>query len=676
MGTPGPVLVPRSARRTHTPRPGGRAATLLTLGLLLPLCSSLARASGEDLAPPSPREVGHSTAAWAAADLEALAEAPVWRALLHQARRRIDRSTREAFEEARFFYAADGARRPELELAATLEAINAADPERRRAARCRFPARHLFLAEHGLTSAERGKCPELDAWREAIGPIELTLIFPEAFLGNPSSMFGHTLLRFDPAGADASRGAEAMLGWTLDYTADAGQDIGFLYMLRGLFGGYRGQWSIAPYFEKTRVYNDWQDRDIWEYPLRMAPEARERVLLHVWELREVRLPYYFFTQNCSEKLLEILEVGWPDLGRGGGMPPTVTPVDTLRAMAQQAPDAVGPPRLRPSPATRLQDALDALGRDEAALAEDLALGRATPDSPRLAERPALERARLLTLAYDLLRHSTLTNRAEIEAARARSNALLRARSRLAGVAPPEPELKSLERTPPHEGHGTARVQLAGGLQDRDGFIELRAMPAFHTGLDAPGGFAEGGEIKFLDTALRIYPERERVRLHELVLLDITTASPWRPPFRPLAWHSEIGLRTRMVSKERGRGLEAVPIFRAQGGLGAALAPAPRLHLYAFGELVLEVAPALEGNASAGPLLRTGVSWSTRRGAYTIRLEGIAGGLLGRDPSAWLGGKLEQRVTLGRNWSATLGGHFERAYGVGHFEGRIGLVRYF
>jgi hypothetical protein len=238
------------------------------------------------------------------------------------------------------------------------------------------------------------------------------------------------------------------------------------------------------------------------------------------------------------------------------------------------------------------------------------------------------------------------------------------------------ELLHLHRIAPDQGHGTARALLSGGIQDRDGFIELRLMPAYHTNIDAPGGFAEGGEIKVLETAARYYPELNRVRLHELILLDVSSASPWRRPFRPLAWHAEIGLRTRLVSKERGRGLATAAIFRMQGGIGAAVAPLAGLHLYSFAEAVLEAAPDIEGNAAAGPLARAGLSWSTSRGGYTVVLEGVAGALIGRDPSAWLGAKLEQRISLGRKWSAVFGGHFERAYHVGHFEGRVGLIRYF
>jgi hypothetical protein len=408
----------------------------------------------------------------------------------------------------------------------------------------------------------------------------------------------------------------------------------------------------------------------------MSPEAIELVLLHVWEMEGVGLPYFFFTRNCSEYLLEILSVGWPRLGRGGGFPPTHTPVDTLRAMQAIAPDAVGEPTLRASPATRLQEALGAMDREQANLVEALAAGRSGPDDPALDALAPEARGRVLVLAHDLLRHMVLARRIPAEVGRERSSRLLRARSRLGGRATPEPPITRLERVPPDRGHRTARVVAGGGIQDREGFVELRALPAFHTALDAPGGFAEGGEIRFLETAVRYYPELDRVRLHELVALDVTTASPWRRPFRPLAWHAQLGLRTRMVSKSRGRGLETTSIFRGRGGIGAATAPRRGLHLYAFGELAVEAGPGLEGNGAAGPLARVGASWSSAAGRFTLRAEGLAGGLFGEDAWASLRGELEGRVSLGRDWSLSASGAFDRAYDVGHFEGRIGLIRYF
>lgn len=669
MGRPG------SARaRRATPTGPAPIARRVAVGALFPALALFLALSLLALALLATRPAAADPSE-ATADLDAVAEERLWRALLHQARHRLGRRARASLRDAGFFLHPDGGRDPKAELLATIEAMGGGD-DAARAARCRFPARHRFLARRDLVPGTRGACPELDAWRERIGPVRLTLVFPEAFLGNPSSMFGHTLLRFDPEGLDPDVPGEALLGWTLDYTADPGDDPLPVYLTKGLFGGYLGRFGLAPYYEKIRVYSDWQDRDIWEYPLGLSPEAVEDVLLHVWEMRDGGLPYVFFTRNCSEYLLEMLEIGWPGLGRGGGFPPAVTPVDTLRAMAAMSPDAVGAPRLRPSPATRLQDALARLEPAAADRIEALAAGRLAPGDDAFETAPVEARARALSLAHDLLRHRAQAGRVDREVARSRSNALLRARARLR--IPPEPPrpLAHVERVPPHEGHRTARVALGAGVQDRDAFVELRGLPAFHTLLDAPGGFAEGGEIRFLETAARYYPELRRVRLHELVLLDVTTASPWRRPFRPLAWHTDLGLRTRMISRERGDGLEARAFFRLQGGAGAALAPRPRLLLYGFGGFALEASPSIEGNAAIAPLARAGASWSTRGGRLTFRAEGLAGGFLGRDPSEWLRGQLDARVGLARDWSLVLGGHFERAYDVGHFEGRLSLVRYF
>jgi hypothetical protein len=487
-------------------------------------------------------------------------------------------------------------------------------------------------------------------------------------------MFGHTLLRFDPVRSIGTSRRNPLLGWALDYMANSQGQVGAIFLIKGLVGGYRGRFSLTPYYQKIQVYGDWQDRDIWEYPLHMEPEARERILLHVWELRDVTLQYFFFTQNCSEKLLEVLEVGWPYLGRGGGFPPAVTPVDTLRAIGEYG-DTLGEPILRPSPATALQDAMQEFSRRDARLVEALAVGRIGVNDSSLVRLDPELRAQVLTLSYDLLRHHYLADQISEDESRSRSRELLVARSQI----PLRSQIKvgkiSGNRIRPDHGHRTARVGLGGGIQDDKAFVELHFQPAYHTALDAPGGFAEGGVIKALETRVRYFPELNRVRLHEFVLLDVSTASPWRSPFRPIGWHLDLGLRTRLFAS-KGHGLETAGIFRAQGGVGAALAPARGLHIYGFGELVLEAAPDIRGKISIGPILRSGFSYTTPEGSYTLHMEGIAGVLTGPHSDPWFKAQINQRVSISENWSAVLNTSYERTYGVDFFEARLGLVRYF
>jgi hypothetical protein len=60
--------------------------------------------------------------------------------------------------------------------------------------------------------------------------------------------------------------------------------------------------------------------------------------------------------------------------------------------------------------------------------------------------------------------------------------------------------------------------------------------------------------------------------------------------------------------------------------------------------VIEARPGPEGDAVAGPLVRAGLSWSSAKSGYTLRLEGIAGALAGKDTSAWLSLEFEQRIS--------------------------------
>ena len=63
------------------------------------------------------------------------------------------------------------------------------------------PARYRWLkARLGFDPARliEQPCPRLWSWEAELNPGRVTLIFPAAYINNPSSMFGHTLIRFDP----------------------------------------------------------------------------------------------------------------------------------------------------------------------------------------------------------------------------------------------------------------------------------------------------------------------------------------------------------------------------------------------------------------------------------------------------------------------------------------------
>src|SRR5690606_18640561 len=106
----------------------------------------------------------------------------------------------------------------------------------------------------------------------------------------------------------------ALLSYALNFGAFIeGDDNSILYAWRGLMGGYPGLFALVPYREKLSEYNRLENRDLWEYRLNLTAEETTRMVEHVWELKQIRFDYFFFDENCSYRLLELLEIARPGL---------------------------------------------------------------------------------------------------------------------------------------------------------------------------------------------------------------------------------------------------------------------------------------------------------------------------------------------------------------------------
>ena len=79
-------------------------------------------------------------------------------------------------------------------------------------------------------------------------------------------MFGHTFLRVN------SSYNSKLLSYAINYAANADKktENGFLFAIKGLFGGYYGKYNMLPYYEKLKQYRDTEQRDIWEYNLNLT----------------------------------------------------------------------------------------------------------------------------------------------------------------------------------------------------------------------------------------------------------------------------------------------------------------------------------------------------------------------------------------------------------------------
>ncbi len=513
-----------------------------------------------------------ATDPWDEAEIEAAA-APLWQRLLH-----IGADGRSRIDSPQAFLAPGAGDVAVAELRAALQALAAGDAD----FACRFPARTGYLRQHFLQRARswpQPDCPRYRAWREALPDARLTLVFASAYLNNPSSMFGHTLLRLDHA--DGS----PLLSRAVNFAARTRDSQGIAYAWKGLTGGYPGQYGIYPYYDKVRDYARIENRDLWEYELALEPAAIDRLLAHLWELRELHFDYYFLDENCSYQLLALLEVARPDLDLTGPFRVWASPVATIRHLRAQ-PGLVTTVRHRPALHSQLQAGL---ARLDAAQAADLAGYLAGGDWP--AGHAPAQQARLAELAHDWAWYQQ-QNRAWISGrlpadqqaglARLSRDALAR-RSRLpAGPAPDTPAPPEPDRGHPGERWSAGPVWQQG----RGRALLLGWRPVQHDLLDPLAGYAPGAAIEVLSLALSA--DQERLRLHEAALIRIDSRAPRDRWFQPWSWRVTAGFE-RPDWSVPGHG-------RLGGGIGLSWGRSLALDALLLGDLLL--GPRLGGDRAA------------------------------------------------------------------------------
>ncbi len=265
-----------------------------------------------------------------------LANEREWHLLLHYRANLFGGYTSEQ-DDPGFFLSPDGKTDPQAELDATLRQFFSAEliGRSKQPAQCAFVARYAWLQERlGFDPAQLPPmpCERFERWIEEFHARSITLVFPSAFMNNPASMFGHTLLRVDQEGQTPHT---RILAYTINFAADVPKDEGLAYPIRGIFGGYSGYFSTIPYYLKVQEYRDIENRDIWEYRLNFDGPQIRRLLMHAWELGNASFDYFFFKENCSYHLLSLLEFADPSLRLTEKFRFWTIPADTVRLLADQ-----------------------------------------------------------------------------------------------------------------------------------------------------------------------------------------------------------------------------------------------------------------------------------------------------------------------------------------------------
>lgn len=448
----------------------------------------------------------------------------------------------------------------QAELDAFLAAARIANPNQPdEHPRCRFPARadwvHRNAPQEAATWPEQ-PCPALTEWLTALDTGQVTLVFASDYLNNPSSMFGHTLLRLDARGHNENN---RLLSYAVNYAAQTDGGNPVLFAWKGLTGGYPGAFSLLPYYEKVKEYNDWESRDLWEYSLNLNEDEILRLQKTLWDWRFIRPPYLFFTRNCSYELLGLLEQARPGLKLQARFPIYAIPADTLRAVVQE-PGLLRQMTWRAASGTWL----DASTQRNRSRVNRQALTAAEQGPSPQAPSPdltATEQAQVLETAHDHLFRQHVSRQADAEAP-TRLRQLLIARSQL--DAPDQRVVPHAPAVDPTQGHATGRWGL-GVVHDqaasrRDALLRFR--PAYHDWLDAPGGYRSGARVDFLDVILRVGDRG--VTVEEASLVAIDSLAPATALDMPISWSIRVGA-DRVLTHAAGQ-RRTVGVVEGGGGL--------------------------------------------------------------------------------------------------------------
>ncbi len=533
-----------------------------------------------------------------------------------------------------FFLAQDGKTNPEAELQQTIVGLFKSPK-----AYCQFPYRRQWLISQMPDLADAlptRRCDNYDKWRSHVAAHSVTLVLASSFLNSPSSMYGHTFLRFDRAEQSSDLNAYAVsFGATI---TDGG---GLMYAYNGLFGGYPGKFADAPYHKKVKEYSRLDNRDIWEYKLNLSPEETDRLVTHLWEMNNITFDYFFFDENCSFRLLELIQVARPSVALTEQFGLSAIPIDTIRVVDDA--NLVERVNYRPSNQQKLQHNLNQLHEDDQNIAWALAEGQLQWSELSFDANVAGEGQRayqIAELAYHYLRYKNNRKaRKQVEADR--SLVLLRAMNRWSEYRVDTP-VPVPDR--PDRGHESRSLSLYAGYAKpyKNGFVDLEWKASYHDMLDNLFGYPRFISLNLAQAKLRLY-DVSKIRIQQLNVLEISSLSPSSRFFTSNSWRTRLGFeRLNMLAQDGSAGdIEAKSIkgfstWFAEGAYGKTWPLFGHLNGFVLGNARFEINNAMKHDASLGLGAQLGLlyqtdslSWIAEARGYQFvedkaRIEGIVG----------------------------------------------------
>lgn len=191
---------------------------------------------------------------------------------------------------------------------------------------CKFPSRLLFIShELNISNKEFPKinCQDLNTYRMKAPSDKISLIYASENVKNPSSMMGHTFLKYSGKNYQDREVEHAITFYTV---LDSINLLTLAY--QNIFSGMKGLFALQPYKTIVEQYTKKENRNVWEYQLKLSEYRRKLIYYHIWELKGIDMKYFFTSYNCSTVIYYALSLANPKIYDDNKL--WITPLDIVK----------------------------------------------------------------------------------------------------------------------------------------------------------------------------------------------------------------------------------------------------------------------------------------------------------------------------------------------------------
>lgn len=443
-----------------------------------------------------------------------------------------------------FFFAQDGKADPQEELKEFIRAIynpavlrKAPDADLKERAQCIFPGRFIYLKRKlpGVVWPTV-TCQRFENFRGILDAHSATYVFSSYYMNNPASAYGHSFLRLNRGTFASSERKYELIDFGVGFSGVPEGATPASYAIMGLLGFFQGRFEVLPYYFKVREYNNFESRDLWEYDLDLNQDEVDLLVAHIYELQQAHFDYWYFTENCSYRILAAFDAVRPSLNFIPRTKRAILPGDTM-TMVHDVPNFVKRVSYRPSGRATFQTRFDSLSTSE----KKKIAGFIENENPveLVAGVSEKEKQELLDTAMDYVDFKYAADVLHDKGQNKLKKEILIARSEV-GLVSPELVVPTPTLDAPHEAHGSSRWNLGYLHRVEKDLTTFGHRYALHDLLDPIRGYPAYSEMQMLSTDFSYEPLNGHLQIEKIDLVEIVSLSDWNPFSHAPSWRLKFG----------------------------------------------------------------------------------------------------------------------------------------